>query len=175
MPSSIPTKARRVKLLALDVDGVLTDGGLYYGPAGEALKRFDVKDGLGIVLCREAGLPAAILTARSSPIVAERARDLGFAHVLQGRADKAAGFEELLAAAGLEDADVAYVGDDVNDLPVLRRVGLSACPADAVAEVRRAVDHRCRAPGGHGAVREVCELILRAKGLWRGSRRPGPR
>src|SRR5690349_20462754 len=124
-------RARGVRLLALDVDGVLTDGGLWYGPDGEALKRFDVRDGHGIVLLREAGLPAAVLTARTSSMVEVRGRELGLRFVLQGRKDKSAGLDELLALASLTAAEVAYVGDDVNDLPVLERVGFSACPADA--------------------------------------------
>ncbi len=166
MKRAIAARARRVELLVLDVDGVLTDGGLYYGADGELLKRFDVKDGHGLVLCRISGLPTAILTARSSRIVEVRAKELGIRHVLQGERDKEAGLERLLAEAGVSADRVAYIGDDVNDLPVLRRTGLSACPADAVPEVRAAVDHVCAAPGGRGAVRELCELVLRAKGLW---------
>jgi 3-deoxy-D-manno-octulosonate 8-phosphate phosphatase (KDO 8-P phosphatase) len=159
-------RLRKVELLVLDVDGTLTDGGLYYGHEGEALKRFDVRDGHGLVLCREVGLPSAILTARSSGIVAVRARELRLAHVLQGEHDKLAGFEKLVALAGVPPERIAYMGDDVNDLGVLRRVGFAACPADARPEVRAEVHHVCKASGGHGAVREVCELWLRATGKW---------
>lgn len=159
-------RAREVKLLVLDVDGVLTDGGLYYGPEGEALKRFDVKDGHGIVLCRDTGLPSAILTARTSKAVEVRARELRIAYVLQGERDKKAGLEKLLAQCGLSPRELAYIGDDVNDLPVLSRVGFAAAPADARPEVKEHVHYVCENRGGHGAVRELCELLLRAKGLW---------
>lgn len=162
-------RARRVKLLVLDVDGVLTDGGLYYGPEGEALKRFEVKDGHGIVLCRDMGLPSAILTARTSKAVEVRARELRIAHVLQGERDKKTGLEKLLALCGLPAAELAYIGDDVNDLPVLSRVGFSAAPADARPEVKEHVHYICENRGGHGAVRELCELLLRAQGLWEGA------
>jgi len=159
-------RARRVELLVLDVDGVLTDGGLYYGPEGEALKRFDVRDGHGIVLCRGMGIPAAILSARTSPAVEARARELRIPFVLQGERDKAAGLDRLLERCGLPAEALAYIGDDVNDLPVLARVGFGAAPADARPEVRERVHYVCQSPGGRGAVRELCELILRAKGLW---------
>lgn len=165
----INDRAARIELLVMDVDGVLTDGGLYYGPDGEAFKRFDVKDGHGIVLCRYAGLPTGILTARTSGMVEVRARELQIAHVLQGRRDKEVGFAEILEAAKLKPEHIAYIGDDVNDLPVLRQVGLSACPADARPEVRAAVHYICEAPGGHGAVRELCELLLKAQGRWEGA------
>ncbi|AKU92238.1 KdsC family phosphatase [Vulgatibacter incomptus] len=159
-------RAQGVKLLALDVDGVLTDGGLYYGPDGEAFKRFDVKDGHGIVLWRDVGFASAILTARSSSMVEVRARELKIPFVLQGERDKAKGFEKLLALAGVGPEEVAYIGDDVNDLPVLSRVGLAATPADGRPEVKRWVHYVCERPGGHGAVRELCELLLKAKGAW---------
>jgi 3-deoxy-D-manno-octulosonate 8-phosphate phosphatase (KDO 8-P phosphatase) len=159
-------RAKRVKLLVLDVDGVLTDGGLYYGPEGEALKRFDVKDGHGIVLCRDTGLPAAILTARTSQAVEVRSRELRISHVLQGQRDKKAGLEILLERTGLTAEELAYIGDDVNDLPVLSRVGLAAAPADARDEVKAHAHYVCKNRGGHGAVRELCELLLRAQGRW---------
>lgn len=166
MVSDWMQRARKVGLLVLDVDGVLTDGGLYYGPEGEALKRFDVKDGHGIVLCRDVGLPTAILTARSSKAVEVRARELRIPWVLQGERDKKAGLDKLLSLCGLEAHELAYIGDDLNDLPVLTRVGFSAAPADARSEVRERVHYVCQNRGGHGAVRELCELLLRAKGLW---------
>jgi 3-deoxy-D-manno-octulosonate 8-phosphate phosphatase (KDO 8-P phosphatase) len=159
-------RARRVKLAVFDVDGVLTDGTLTYGPEGEALKTFSVHDGHGIVLLREAGVTCAILSARDSDIVRVRMKDLKVPHVLQGERDKRAGFERLLALTGMGADEVAYIGDDVNDLPVLKVVGLSACPADAAPEVRPAVHLVCAKPGGRGAVRELCELILKARGAW---------
>jgi len=159
-------RAARVRLLVFDVDGVLTDGGLYYGGDGEVMKRFDVKDGHGLVMARLAGLRTAILTARSSSIVEVRGRELGLAAVLQGRKDKAAGFRELLAQLEVSPQECAYMGDDLNDLGPLGLAGLSACPADAAPEVRQAVHYVARSRGGHGAARELVELCLRGSGRW---------
>ena len=159
-------RAREIELLVLDVDGVLTDGGLYYGPEGEALKRFNVQDGHGITLARKAGLAVAILTARTSQIVATRAGELGISPVFQGRKDKLQGLEELLDEARVDASRVAYMGDDLNDLGVLNRVRLSACPADACPEVRERAAIIASSAGGHGAVRELVEFILKAQGKW---------
>jgi 3-deoxy-D-manno-octulosonate 8-phosphate phosphatase (KDO 8-P phosphatase) len=159
-------RAGRVRVLVFDVDGVLTDGGLYYGDGGEVMKRFDVKDGHGLVLARQAGLRTAILTARSSSIVDVRGQELGLSLVLQGRKDKTAGFRELLALLEVSADACAYMGDDVNDLGPLGLAGLSACPADAVPEVRQEVHYVARNRGGHGAARELVELCLRATGRW---------
>jgi 3-deoxy-D-manno-octulosonate 8-phosphate phosphatase (KDO 8-P phosphatase) len=145
---------------------VLTDGGLWYGPQGEAIKRFDVKDGHAMVLARLVGLPVALLTARTSPIVEARAAELQLARVFQGRRLKGPAFEELCVEMKVEPAHVAYMGDDVNDLPALALAGLSACPSDAVDEVKQAVQLVCASPGGRGAARELLELVLKAKGLW---------
>jgi 3-deoxy-D-manno-octulosonate 8-phosphate phosphatase (KDO 8-P phosphatase) len=159
-------RAAAVKLMVFDVDGVLSDGGLYYGDAGELMKRFDVKDGHALVLARLTGLPAAIITARSSHIVEVRGRELGLAAVLQGRRNKTEAFQELCTQLSVAPEACSYMGDDLNDLGVLSRVGLSACPADAVPEVRQAVHLVSRSPGGRGAVRELVELCLRASGRW---------
>ena len=164
--SDVKKRAEGIELLVMDVDGVLTDGGLYYGPDGEVVKRFDVKDGHGLVILRHLKIPSAILTARQSKIVQTRFSELGVAHIIQGARDKAAGLANLLEKAGVRPEQVAYIGDDVNDLPVLLQVGLSACPADARPEVRSQVHYVCETPGGRGAVRELVELILHAKGLW---------
>ena len=158
--------AAQVELCIFDVDGVLTDGGLHYGPQGEVQKRFDVKDGHGIVMARLTGLPCAILTARTSEIVALRAKELGIAHVLQGQKDKRAGLTALLGAAGVAAAAAAYMGDDVNDLGPMAMVALSACPADAAPEVRQEAAFVSRRPGGGGAARELLELVLKATGRW---------
>jgi len=130
------SRAASVKLLVFDVDGVLTDGGLYYGPSGEALKRFDVKDGHALVMARLVGLPGAVLTARTSSIVEIRARELRLAAVAQGKKDKVLGLREILEQLGTPAEACAYMGDDVNDLGALQMAGLPSCPADAAAEVR---------------------------------------
>lgn len=156
-------RAAQIRLVVLDVDGVLTDGRLYYGADGEAMKAFDVRDGHGIKLLMQAGIEVALLTARSSAIVATRARELGVARVMQGQSDKAAGFAALLAAARLGAVACAYMGDDWPDLPVLRRAGLAATTADACAQVRAAAHWIATRDGGRGAVREFAEFILRAQ------------
>ncbi len=171
-------RAQRVRLLLLDVDGVLTDGGLYYGPQGEALKRFHVKDGHGIVMWRVCGGRTAILTARTSEIVARRAAALKIDPVLQGQKDKHAGFTKLLELTQLPAEAVCYIGDDTNDLAVLESAGLAVAPADAVPEARAVAHWVTQASGGHGAVRELTEMLLRAQGLWETAlghmRRPPP-
>ncbi len=160
------SRAARIRLLLLDVDGVLTDGRLYYGPDGEALKVFDVRDGHGIVMLRD-HVDLGVLSGRPAGPTESRLKDLRFKHAIFSQREKLPAYEELLRQLGLSDAEAAYMGDDVNDVPVLRRAGLSACPADACPQARGAVHLVCASAGGHGAVREVCELILRARGLWK--------
>lgn len=159
-------RARSIRLIVFDVDGVLTDGGLWYGPDGELMKRFDVKDGHAIVLARLAGLPIAILTARTSSIVETRAKELGIAKVFQGRKEKGPALEELCRALGVPPDKTAYMGDDVNDLPAMAQCGLTACPSDAVAEVRAAVHFVSAHAGGRGAARELIELVLKQTQRW---------
>ncbi len=154
-------RAARIRLVILDVDGVLTDGRLYYGPDGEALKAFDVKDGHGIVLLRDR-VDFGVISGRPGRVAEARLRDLRFKHLVFGERDKLAGYARL-GALGIPDEEVAYMGDDVNDVPLLRKVGLAACPADARPEVREVVHFVTRAPGGRGAVRELCDLILSAR------------
>lgn len=158
-------RAARVRLAVLDVDGVLTDGRLYYGPQGEALKAFDVRDGHGIKMLLARAVEVAILSARSSPIVARRAEELGVVRVLQGRGDKVAGFNELLREAGVTASETAFIGDDLPDLPVLRAAGFAATVADARDEVKAAAHWIAPCPGGRAAVRAFAEFILRAKGV----------
>jgi 3-deoxy-D-manno-octulosonate 8-phosphate phosphatase (KDO 8-P phosphatase) len=158
--------AGRVQLVIFDVDGVLTDGSLLYGPQGEALKRFHVRDGHGIVLARLTGLGVAILSARRSAAVAFRAEELGLLAVEQGCKDKGAGLEALLARLGVRAEACAYMGDDLNDLAPLARVGLPACPADAAPEVQERSRFISSRPGGQGAARELLELVLQATGRW---------
>jgi 3-deoxy-D-manno-octulosonate 8-phosphate phosphatase (KDO 8-P phosphatase) len=152
-----------VRALVTDVDGVLTDGGLYYAENGDELKRFDVRDGQGLVLLREAGLLTAIVTRKRTALVRRRARDLGIVEVHQNVTDKAAVLADLLARHRLAAAAVCYVGDDVGDLPAMRAVGVSVAVADAVPTVRRAATYITRARAGHGAIRDVCDLILSAR------------
>jgi 3-deoxy-D-manno-octulosonate 8-phosphate phosphatase (KDO 8-P phosphatase) len=158
-------RAARLRLVALDVDGVLTDGRLYYGPQGEALKVFDVRDGHGIKMLLGHGVEVAILSARSSDIVGTRARELGIARVLQGRGDKAAAWDELLREAGVDAGQAGFIGDDLPDLPVLARAGFAATVADARDEVKAAAHWIAAQAGGRGAVRALAEFILRAKGV----------
>lgn len=156
-------RAAAVRLVVLDVDGVLTDGRLFFGPQGETLKAFNVRDGHGVKLLRDAGIEVAILSSRKSEIVAVRAREIGIARVLQGEADKGAAFTRLLAQSHLEASACAYMGDDWPDLPVLARVGLAAAPADGCNEVKATAHWVASRAGGAGAVRELAEFILRAQ------------
>ena len=156
-------RARQVRLLLLDVDGVLTDGTITYGTDGIETKSFHTQDGLGLKLLQESGVAAGIITARTSEAVLRRARELGFAHVVQGAADELAAFEAILRETGLRPPQTAYMGDDWMDLPLLNRVGLAAAPANAVAEVRQRVHYTTERTGGRGAVREVCDLLLEAQ------------
>jgi 3-deoxy-D-manno-octulosonate 8-phosphate phosphatase (KDO 8-P phosphatase) len=162
----LEARAAVIRLVVLDVDGVLTDGALWYGPEGETFKRFDVKDGHAMVLARLVGLPIALLTARVSRIVEVRAEELKLVKVLQGRRDKGAAFDELCAELKAMPETVAYMGDDINDLAAMVKCGLAACPNDAVPEVKAHAQFVSTKPGGRGAVRELLELILKARGLW---------
>jgi 3-deoxy-D-manno-octulosonate 8-phosphate phosphatase (KDO 8-P phosphatase) len=165
-PAAFNKAAKKIKLLVFDVDGVLTDGGLYYGHEGEAFKRFNVKDGHSLVMARLTGLPSAVLTARTSKIVAIRGEELKLAAVLQGQKYKAPGLQTLSASLGFKPEDCAYMGDDTNDLPPMELAGLSACPADAAIEVRQEADFVSKLNGGHGAVRDFVERVLKAQGRW---------
>jgi 3-deoxy-D-manno-octulosonate 8-phosphate phosphatase (KDO 8-P phosphatase) len=162
--------ARRVRLIGLDVDGVLTDNGVFIGPVAGArveLKRFDIQDGLGLILLRTAGLPVVWVSGRSSEATTLRAAELRVEELLQVPGpQKAAAFAALLQRRGIEWEEVAFVGDDLADLPVLRKVGLPIAVANAVPDVKAAAAHITQAAGGHGAVREVVESILRARGDW---------
>ncbi len=168
MRDDIKEKALLIKLLILDVDGVMTDGSIIYSGDGVETKAFNVKDGHGIKLFMAAGHDVAIITARSSEAVIRRAKDLGIKLLYQGAVDKRKAFEQILKARSLAPEETAYIGDDIIDLPVLRLAGLSATVADAVEPVINAVDYVAALSGGRGAVREVVELILKAQGLWHG-------
>ena len=155
-------RAAHIRLLVLDVDGVLTDGRLYFGPRGEALKVFHVRDGHGLVELRRAGVEVALISGRRSPMVTARCRELGVRHLHQGVSDKGAALARLRARLGIARAATACVVDDLPDLPLLAGVALSFAVADAHPRVRRAADLVTRLPGGHGAVREVCDRLLAA-------------
>jgi 3-deoxy-D-manno-octulosonate 8-phosphate phosphatase (KDO 8-P phosphatase) len=159
-----PERARRIRLMVFDVDGVLTDGRLWFGPQGEALKAFDVRDGLGMKMLAECGVVPALLSGRRSAAVEARAAELGIAHVLQGVDDKAPAFAALLAGLGLDAARAGYMGDDLPDLPVLGRCGFACAPREAHALALRRAHYVAEAPAGTGAAREVCEFVLRAQG-----------
>jgi len=165
---SLAERARALEWLLFDVDGVFTDGRLVYGPAGEEQKVFHVRDGLGLRLARKAGLKVGILSGRTSAALRFRAGEIGVDALIIDRSDKVPAFDEFLEAHGTASERVAYMGDDVLDLPVLRRCGLSFAPADAVAEVRERVDRVLLRKGGDGVVREMCEVVLRARGQWEG-------
>lgn len=156
---TLRSQAKAVTLVLTDCDGVLTDGGVYYGESGEMFKRFHIRDGMGVERLRAAGIETGIVSGETSPSLAARARKLGITRVHLGIKDKLALLRSMKAEAGT----IAFLGDDVNDLEILKAVGLSACPRDAVPEVVRRVDYRCRALGGHGAFRELAELILSSK------------
>lgn len=157
-------RASRIRLAIFDVDGVLTDGSLYIGDDGQEYKAFNSRDGHGMVLLRQTGVTLAIITGRSSAVVRIRMASLGINHVYQGIQDKLAAYEELKQTLGLTDEAIAYVGDDVVDLPVLRRAGLAVAVADAHPLVQRHAHWRTASPGGRGAARDFCELLMEAQG-----------
>jgi len=163
-PADALERARRVRLMVFDVDGVLTDGRLWYGPQGEAVKAFSARDGLGLRLLAESGVALALLTSRRSEAVALRAAELRIAHVLQGSEEKHAPFAALLSQLGLPPEQAGYMGDDLVDLPVLRRCGFACAPAGAPGVVQQHSHYVTSSDAGAGAVREVCEFVLRAQG-----------
>jgi 3-deoxy-D-manno-octulosonate 8-phosphate phosphatase (KDO 8-P phosphatase) len=165
---SVETKATRIKLLLFDVDGVLTDGKVVIHADGTESKTFGIRDGIAMVWAQRAGLKVGLLSARTSATTPHRAAQLGITLVHQGVLNKLRGYEQIVAAERLDDADVAYMGDDIVDLAVLGRAGLSAAPADAVAEVRAKVDWVSTVNGGCGAARELIEVVLRAQRRWDG-------
>ena len=161
-------RARAVRAIVLDVDGVLTDASLFYGPRGEYLKAFSARDGFAVKLAQSEGIPVAVLSGRLAAAVKARLADLGIPRKLtiQGSRDKKADIATLAARLGLGLHEVAYMGDDVPDLPALASAGLAACPADASEEARELSHFVCRASGGYGAVRELVKLVLEARGRW---------
>ncbi len=166
LQDNLRQRAQRLKWILLDVDGVLTQGTLVYSPEGEMTKHFHVRDGLALKLAQRCGLRVGLLSGRESPALSKRASELKLDEVMVGRDNKDLTFTTFLSTHHLTDRQVAYIGDDLPDLPVLLRVGLSFAPADAAREVRERVHHVLETPGGHGAAREMIELLLRARGEW---------
>jgi 3-deoxy-D-manno-octulosonate 8-phosphate phosphatase (KDO 8-P phosphatase) len=167
-PLTIPTsdlnaRAARIRLVLTDVDGVLTDGGVFYGSDGEVMKRFNIRDGMGVERLRAMGVEVGIITGEKSESVIRRAEKLRIELVHLYAKDKKATLEEILEKHEYASEEIAYIGDDVNDIEIMTMVGLPACPGDAFHETREAAKYVCRRPGGHGAFRELCELIIDAK------------
>jgi YrbI family 3-deoxy-D-manno-octulosonate 8-phosphate phosphatase len=160
---SLAATLKRIRLFATDVDGVLTDAGMYYSESGEELKKFNTRDGMGIKLLQRAGLITAIVTQERTKLVAWRGEKLMMPEVHQGVMDKLSLVREMAARHGLSMHEVAYIGDDINDLATLKAVGFSATPADGMPAVVEAVDYVCVKKGGEGAVREIIEMILKAQ------------
>lgn len=167
MKEEIKNRIRKIRLLILDVDGVLTDGRIIMNDAGQESKHFDVKDGHGLKLIMRHGLEVMLLTGRSSAVVDCRARDLGIREVFQGVLNKSEFFQQFLEQRAIDPEEVAYVGDDVVDIPILKRVGFSVAVKDAVSEVKEIADYVTEKPGGRGAVREICDLLLKVQGKWK--------
>ncbi|MGL4456102.1 MAG: 3-deoxy-manno-octulosonate-8-phosphatase KdsC [Plesiomonas sp.] len=161
---SVLERAAQIKLLICDVDGVLSDGLIYMGNQGEELKAFHVRDGYGIRCLLTSDIEVGIITGRSSQLVANRAKTLGITHLYQGQLDKIIAFRELISTLNLRPEQVAYIGDDLIDWPVMKEVGLSVCVADAHPLLLPRADYTTNFKGGHGAVRELCDLILLAQG-----------
>jgi 3-deoxy-D-manno-octulosonate 8-phosphate phosphatase (KDO 8-P phosphatase) len=164
--AEVDRRARRIRLLLMDCDGVLTDGRLELLENGDEQKTFHVRDGQGISLLHRAGLKTGIISGRTSSAVERRAQDLKMAYVRQYVKDKVKALEEIMAEADLSIDECAYIGDDLGDITVMNRVELAVAVADAVAETRQAAHYITDLRGGHGAVREVCDLILKAQGHW---------
>ena len=162
----IENRGQKIKLLVLDVDGVLTSGQIIFGPEGELMKKFHAQDGLGITLAHKAGLNIAIITGRESQMVSLRSAELSIADVYQGSMNKIQALEELMVKYDLTQEQIAYAGDDLNDLPVMIRVGLPCAVANAVPEVKQHAQLITKQAGGNGAVREIIEYILKAQGKW---------
>jgi 3-deoxy-D-manno-octulosonate 8-phosphate phosphatase (KDO 8-P phosphatase) len=165
-PEAVAARAREVRLLLLDVDGTLTDGAVLVGSDGREAKSFFIRDGAGIVMAQRAGIRVGLLSGRPSEATTRRAAELGIGIVEQGAVDKRVQFDRILTEAGVEASHVAYMGDDLLDLPILARAGLAAAPADAAPEVIAAAHWVSARPGGRGAVRDLVELVLRSQRQW---------
>ena len=163
MTAPVDKRLTGVRLVAFDVDGVFTDGRFYLSDHGVESKTFNTQDGYGVRCLIKAGIGVAIISGRSSGAVAKRMQELGVKHVIQGCKDKISAFEELVGELGIKDSDCVYVGDDIPDLPLLHKVGYSIAVSNAVDEIKSQCDYTTRARGGHGAVREICDMVLAAQ------------
>jgi 3-deoxy-D-manno-octulosonate 8-phosphate phosphatase (KDO 8-P phosphatase) len=161
--ADLVVRARRIRLVLTDCDGVLTDGGVYYSERGEEMKRFNIRDGMGVMRLREHGIATGIVTGETSPSVRTRAAKLQIEELHLGIKDKPACLQAILARTGLAADEVAFIGDDTNDVEVLRLVGFAACPGDATSFARAEADFHCQAAGGHGCFRELAEFIIAAQ------------
>ncbi len=162
MASKPPSRKvlRAIRLLLLDVDGVMTDGGIYFSERGDEFKKFNIHDGYGIAELQKSGVQVGILTGRTSQLVVRRAQELGITEIHQNAKNKLDVYEDIKRRKSVADTEVAYIGDDEPDLPVMQKVGFAACPSNAVPAVRKQADFVCKSRGGEGAVREVVDLIL---------------
>ena len=172
MTEALHSKARAIKLVAFDIDGIMTDGRLYFTSLGDEIKAFNVKDGLGLKLLRDSGVEVAIITGRTSELVNRRARDLKIDKLIQGREDKKAALQELMAQENLSAEQVAYMGDDLPDLGAIRAAGLGVTVADAMPVIKQYADLITAAKGGDGAVREFCDWLMQTQGTLQGVLEP---
>lgn len=163
-PEALLAKAARIKLIALDVDGIMSDGKIYFSAKGDELKGFNILDGLGLKQIMAAGISVAVITGRSSPLTEKRMRDLGIPHLMQGREDKKVALQELVSTLGILQEAIAYMGDDLPDLPAIRYAGLGITVPNGYWLVREHADYCTQTAGGCGAVRELCDLLLTAGG-----------
>jgi 3-deoxy-D-manno-octulosonate 8-phosphate phosphatase (KDO 8-P phosphatase) len=164
MTDEIKAKARKIKLLLTDCDGVLTDGGVYYGEEGEVLKKFNIRDGMGVERLKKlAEVKTGIITGEVSPSVVKRAEKLNISELHIGIKDKLLVLMQIMVNTNLTKEQIAYIGDDVNDIDIMLKVGLSACPADAISFTKNIADYVCEAKGGEGCFREIAELIIKSK------------
>ncbi|MFZ3072003.1 MAG: HAD-IIIA family hydrolase [Thermodesulfobacteriota bacterium] len=166
LKESVKKRIKRIKLLVMDCDGVLTDGGIIYDCEGREIKVFNVRDGHGIKLLKRAGLDCAVITARSSEALKKRCAELSITMLYQGALDKRAAYEDILARTGFRAEETAFVGDDLVDIPVMRRAGFAVSVRDGVKEVKKAAHYRTECCGGRGAIREVIEILLKTQGKW---------
>lgn len=166
MSQDVIERAKRIKLLILDIDGVMTDGRIVYGIYGDELKFFDVQDGFGISLLNRVGIKSVIITAKKSRIVKMRAKDLKIAKTYHGFHDKLVAFDKILKRFKINPNDICFIGDDLIDLPVLKKVGFAVAVPNAIEEVKNHAHYVTSRPGGRGAAREVCDLILKSQGKW---------